>query len=324
MTARDNGQVSGRGAMTSTTTTTAQQQQRLLPTTSFWVHWSAPAVMLIPTVAVLVALSLFPMFYSIWLSFNEWNLGDRTATWHFVGLKNFVTIFTTDPFFWPSVRVSVTFTGVTVAVQTLLGLGIALLFSDEFRGRGILRTLIVLPLMISPVVAGLIWRFMYNTDRGMVNYLLYLLGIEKVDWLGQQAYAMPAVMLADIWQWTPFVALILMAAIQALPDEPFEAALIDGAGKWQMFRYLTLPMIRPALMVAILIRTMDSFKIFDLIYVLTLGGPGVSTQVLGLYTYKWGFKFFQMGYASALSYLMIFMMVVIANIIVFVMRRRAD
>ncbi len=199
-----------------------------------------------------------------------------------------------------------------------------MLFSDEFRGRGVVRTLIVLPLMISPVVAGLIWRFMYNTDRGMVNYLLYLIGIDKVDWLGQQASAMPAVMVADIWQWTPFVALILMAAIQALPDEPFEAALIDGASKWQMFRYLTLPMIRPALMVSILIRTMDSFKIFDLIYVLTLGGPGVSTQVLGLYTYKWGFKFFQMGYASALSYLMIFMMVIIANIIVFVMRRRTD
>jgi multiple sugar transport system permease protein len=284
----------------------------------------APAAMLVPTIAILLALSLFPMFYSLWLSVNEWNLADRTATWRFVGLKNFATIFTTDPFFWPAVQATAVFTGASVAVQTLLGLGIAVLFAEEFRGRGLLRTLIVLPLMISPVVAGLIWRFMYNTDRGMVNYLLYLLGIDKVDWLGRQASAMPAVILADVWQWTPFVALILMAAIQALPDEPFEAALIDGASKWQMFRYLTLPMIRSALMVAILIRLMDSFKIFDLIYVLTLGGPGVSTQVLGLYTYKWGFKFFQMGYASALSYLMIFMMVIVANVVVFLMRRRSD
>ena len=305
------------------TTPTHRRQQHLL-TTGNWAHRSAPAAMLVPSGAILVALSLFPLFYSIWLSFNEWNLGDRTATWHFVGLKNFATILTTDPFFWSAVRATAIFTGATVTIQTLFGLGIALLFSDEFRGRGLMRTLIVLPLMISPVVAGLIWRFMYNTDRGMVNYLLYLVGIDKVDWLGRQASAMPAVILADIWQWTPFVALLLMAAIQALPDEPFEAALMDGASKWQMFRFLTLPMIRPALMVAILIRAMDSFKIFDLIYVLTLGGPGVSTQVLGLYTYKWGFKFFQMGYASAMSYLMIFMMVIVANVVVFLMRRRDE
>jgi multiple sugar transport system permease protein len=286
-----------------------------------WTHNSAPAVMLVPTVALLMALSLFPMFYSIWLSFNQWNLGDRTATWHFVGITNFVTIFTTDPFFWSAVQVTLIFVVATVTIQTLLGLGIALLFNDEFRGRGLVRTVIVLPLMISPVVAGLIWRFMYNTDRGMVNYLLYLVGIDKIDWLGQQASAMPAVMLADIWEWTPFVALIMMAALQSLPNEPFEAALIDGANAWQLFRYVTFPMIRPALMVALLIRTMDSFKIFDLIYVLTLGGPGVSTQVLGLYTYKWGFKFFQMGYASALSYIMIILLVIAANIIVYVMRR---
>ncbi len=212
--------------------------------------------------------------------------------------------------------------GGTVAIETLLGLGIALLLNDEFRGRGAVRTIIVFPLMISPVVVGLIWRFMYNTDRGMLNYFLHLLGIDIVDWLGRQATALPAVMLADIWEWTPFIALILMAALQALPDEPFEAALIDGANSWQMFRYLTYPMIRPALMVAILIRTMDAFKIFDTIYVLTLGGPGVSTQVIGLYTYKWGFKFFQMGYASALSYLMILMLVIVGNIVVFTMRRR--
>ena len=198
--------------------------EAIRPGTWGWTHRYAPAVMLVPTVAILVALSLFPMFYSIWLSFNEWNLADRTATWHFVGFKNFATIFTTDPFFWSAVRVTAVFTGVTVIVQTLLGLGIALLFSEEFRGRGLLRTLIVLPLMISPVVAGLIWRFMYNTDRGMVNYLLYLIGIDKVDWLGRQESAMPALMVADIWEWTPFVALILMAAIQSLPAEPFEAA----------------------------------------------------------------------------------------------------
>jgi len=302
--------------------TQSQPGPRRLLSPKKWTHDYAFTILLLPTIVLLLLLSLFPMFFSLWLSFNQWNLGDRTATWHFVGLKNYATIFSTDPFFWSAVKVSLIFVGGTVAIQTVLGLGIALLLNDEFRGRGVIRTIIILPLMISPVVVGLIWRFMYNTDRGVINYLLYLLGIGPVDWLGRQATGMPAVMLADIWEWTPFVALIIMAALQALPNEPFEAALIDGASSWQMFRYITFPMIRPALMVAIIIRTVDAFKVFDLIYVLTLGGPGVSTQVLGLYTYKWGFKFFQMGYASALSYLMVILLVIIGNIVVLVLRRR--
>jgi multiple sugar transport system permease protein len=302
---------------------TGRRQHRFFSSKA-WTHDYVPSLLLLPTVLLLLALALFPMFFSLWLSFNEWNLGDRTGTWNFVGLQNFKTILTTDPFFWSAVRVTLVFVGGTVLVETVLGLAIALLLNDEFRGRGVVRTVIILPLMISPVVAGLIWRFMYNTDRGMVNYLLYLLGVKPVDWLGRQATALPAVMLADVWQWTPFVALILMAALQALPTEPLEAALIDGATRVQMLRYVILPMIRPALMVAILIRLMDAFKIFDIIYVLTLGGPGVSTQVLGLYTYKWGFKFFQMGYASALSYLLVILLIVVGNLVVFLMRRNED
>lgn len=289
-----------------------------------WTHEFVPSLLLLPSILLLLAFALFPMFFSLWLSFNTWNLADRTSTWTFVGLGNFQTILTTDPFFWPSVRVTLIFVGGTVAIQMILGLAIALLLNDEFRGRGAVRTIIILPLMISPVVVGLIWRFMYNTDRGMVNYLLYLVGLAPVDWLGRQATALPAVMLADIWQWTPFVALILMAALQALPNEPIEAALIDGASRWQLLRYVILPMIRPAVMVALLIRLMDAFKIFDVIYVLTLGGPGVSTQVLGLYTYKWGFKFFQMGYASALSYILVILLIVAGNLVIYLMRRSED
>lgn len=289
-----------------------------------WTHDFVPSLLLLPAILLLLAFALFPMIFSLWLSFNTWNLADRTATWTFVGLGNFRTILTTDPFFWPSVRVTLIFVGGTVAIQMILGLAIALLLNDEFRGRGAVRTIIILPLMISPVVVGLIWRFMYNTDRGMVNYLLYLVGLAPVDWLGRQPTALPAVMLADVWQWTPFVALILMAALQALPNEPIEAALIDGASRWQLLHYVILPMIRPAIMVALLIRLMDAFKIFDVIYVLTLGGPGVSTQVLGLYTYKWGFKFFQMGYASALSYILVILLIVAGNIVVYLMRRSQD
>lgn len=272
-------------------------------------------VLLAPGVIVLVILSAFPLIYSLWLAFNKWNLGDRTATWHFVGLANFAAIFTSDPFFWSAVQATAVLVGSTVFIQMVLGLGIALLLNREFWGQGIVRTIVILPVMTTPVVIGLIWRFMYNPDRGIVNYLLSLANITGLDWLGRLNTAMPAVVLVDVWQWTPFVVLVVLAALQALPKEPTEAALIDGANAWQRFRYVTFPLIQPAVLVALLIRLMDAFKTFDIIYVLTLGGPGVSTQVLSLYAYKQGFKFFNMGYAAALSYIMVVIMIILANVL---------
>ena len=281
----------------------------------------APLIMLGPAVLILMVLSIFPFIYSLWLSFNELNLADRNAIWTFVGLKNYITIFTTDPFFGPAVAATLKFVLGAVAAEMVLGLAIALLLNREFRGQGFVRTAVMLPLMTTPVVVGLIWRFMYNPDRGMVNYLLSLVGVVGPDWLGHPSTAMAAVIFADVWEWTAFVALITLAALQALPGEPYEAARIDGASGWQSFRYVTLPLIQPALLIAFLIRLMDAFKTFDLIYVLTLGGPGVATQTLSLYTYKYGFKFFRMGYASALAYVMVIAMVIVANVFIIVTKR---
>ncbi len=295
--------------------------QPTLSTLSSKFDRSAPWVLLGPAVVLLVFLTVFPFIYSLWLSFNEWNLADRTATWTFVGLKNYITILTNDPFFTSAVKATFIFLAGAVTFEMILGVAIALLLSREFRGQGLVRPIVMLPLMTTPVAVGLIWRFMYNPDRGMVNYLLSLIGITGPDWLGRPQTAMPAVIFADIWEWTPFVALIVLAALQALPSEPYEAALIDGASSWQVFRYITVPLILPALLVAFLIRLMDAFKTFDLIYVLTLGGPGVTTQTMSLYTYKYGFKFFKMGYASALAYIMVFIMIVVANVFIFVTRR---
>jgi multiple sugar transport system permease protein len=288
---------------------------------STWVDKHAFAVLLAPAVSVLLVLGAFPFVYSLWLSFNEWNLADRTATWHFVGPANYVAIFTSDPFFRSAVEATVKFVGGSVLVEVLLGLAIALLLNREFAGQGLVRTLVMLPVMTTPVAVGLIWRFMYNPDRGIVNYLLSLIGVQGIDWLARENTAMPAVILVDAWEWTPFVALILLAALQSLDREPLEAALIDGANSWQRFRYVVFPMIQPALLVAVLIRLMDAFKSFDILYVLTLGGPGVSTQVLSLYTYKYGFKFFQMGYAAALSYVMVISVIILANVFIRRMRR---
>ena len=271
-----------------------------------------------------MAISIFPFVYSLVLSLHQWNLMDRSAKWTFVGLKNFISIFVNDPLFVSAFQATFVFLIGTVVAEMVLGLVIALLLNREFHGQGIIRSIVMLPLMTTPVVIGLIWRFMYNPDRGMVNYLLSLAHITGLDWLGRPQTAMYAVMIADIWEWTPFVALILLAALQSLPAEPFEAARIDGASGWQSFRYVTIPLIQPALLVAFLIRLMDSFKTFDLIYVLTLGGPGVTTQVLSLYTYKYGFKFFQMGYASALSYIMLILVIIMANVFIFVAGRERE
>lgn len=175
---------------------------------------------------------------------------------------------------------------------------------------------------MTPVVVGIIWRLMYNPDLGMLNYFLTLFGFSPVNWTGMPGTALPSVMMADIWEWTPFMALIMLAGLHALPRGPFEAASVDGASWWQTLRYVTLPLLSPAMLVALLIRLMDSFKTFDLIFVLTQGGPGMSTEILNYYTYRYGFKFFHMGYASALSWLLVVVVTIISLILIRTIRSR--
>ncbi len=265
----------------------------------------AALFLLTPAMAALLLLSIFPFVYSLVLSLHRWNLSNRAQGWSFVGLANYVRILTGDPFFWSAMEVTVVFLVVTIALEFVLGLGIAVLVSQETRALGAIQTIIILPMMITPVVVGLIWRFMYNPDRGVINEILGAVGLPGPLWLGSARTGLLSVVIADVWEWTPFMALIMLAALQSLPREPLEAAIVDGASRRQAFVSIVLPLIRPAIMVALLLRGIDAFKTFDLIYVLTQGGPGTSTQVLSLYTYKWGFKFFEMGYAAALAYVMV-------------------
>ncbi len=267
-----------------------------------------------PAVILLLFLTIFPFIYSLVLSFNKWNLSDRSATWTFVGFGNFARILTQDPYFWSVVWTTLLYLVVTVGVEFLLGLGIAFLISQENRFVDVIRTAIVIPMMTTPVVVGLIWRFMYNPNIGMLNYFLSLVGLPPRVWLGEPSTALISVMVADIWEWTPFMILIMLAALQSVPIEPLEAGLVDGASRLQLFRYVVIPTIQPAMVIALLLRTIDSFKTFDIIYVLTQGGPGNATQVLSMYTYKWGFKYFEMGYAAALAYLMLLAVDVFATI----------
>jgi len=277
---------------------------------------------LAPTVIVLLGLVVFPLVFSLSLSLHDWNV-IRTAKWKFIGLGNYSTILFEDPYFRKAFLVTALYLVGTVPIQFALGLGVALiLYRITRKIIGLLRTTMVIPAIMTPIVVGIIWRLMYNPDMGMLNYLLSLIGLPPVNWTGMPLSALPSVMMADIWEWTPFMALIMLAGLQALPREPLEAAVVDGASNWQTLRLIILPLMSPVMLVAILIRLMDSFKTFDLIFVLTQGGPGMSTEVLNYYTYRYGFKFFHMGYASALSWLLVIVLNVIAIVLGRTLRSR--
>jgi len=277
---------------------------------------------LAPTVAVLISIVIFPLFFSLSLSFHNWNI-IKTGGWNWVGVNNYRTILFQDPYFRSSLKVTLLYLAGTVPLQFGLGLIVALiLYRITGKIIGFLRTFLIIPTTMTPVVVGMIWRLMYNPDLGILNYFLTLFGFSPVNWVGMPETALPSVMMADIWEWTPFMALILLAGLQSLPQEPFEAAFVDGASSWQTFRYITLPLLSPAMLVALLIRLMDSFKTFDLIFVLTQGGPGMSTEILNYYTYRYGFKFFHLGYASALSWLLLAVVTIISMVMIRVIRSK--
>jgi multiple sugar transport system permease protein len=218
-----------------------------------------------------------------------------------------------DPILIGSVGVSFLFTIVVVSSEFLLGLGLALLFAREIKGARIMTLLMIAPIMLSEAVMASMWRNMFNPVFGVLNYFLSLLRIPGLNWLGLPDLALASVMVVDIWQWAPFVMLVLMAGLTAQPVDVYESAAVDGAGRLRVFRDITLPLLKPSILVVLLIRVIDALKVFDKIYVLTGGGPGHATETLSMYVFRYGFRFFQMGYAAAVSFLMIFMAVVITQ-----------
>ena len=281
-----------------------------------WLFFISPAVI------ILLSIVIFPMIYSLSLSFHDWNI-IRAEEWKWIGIENYKTILFEDPYFPTAFKVTVIYLVGTVSFQFALGLLIALIL-NQIVGKviGFLRTTLIIPTIMTPVVVGIIWRLMYNPDIGMLNYFLTMFGFEPINWTGMPGTALPSVIMADIWEWTPFMALVMLAGLQALPQEPFEAALVDGASSWQIFRHVTLPLLAPTMLVALLIRLMDAFKTFDLVFVLTQGGPGMSTEILNYYTYRYGFKFFHLGYASALSWFLVVIVTIVSLILIKIIRSR--
>jgi multiple sugar transport system permease protein len=257
-------------------------------------------MMPLPAALTIALLILFPLVFNLYMSLQAWFVSSATPP-KFVGLQNFLEIFGKDARFWNSMWITTKFTVITVFLELVLGLAIAVYLHREFVGRGIVRTVMLLPMVSTPVAVALIWVIMFNPSLGILNYLLSLVGLKPLLWLGHPRTALPSLIFMDIWKWTPFMVLILHAGLQSLPLTPFEAALIDGASRWQLFRYITLPLLRSTIAVALIFRTMDSLKTFDTIYVMTEGGPNNASEVLNIYVFQTGFKYFHIGYAAALA-----------------------
>ncbi len=262
-----------------------------------------PIFMVLPTVVFLLGICIYPLINSLYLTFNQWSLTANVPP-KFIWFRNYIKLVTDDRF-WNSLITTAVFTGCVVSAEMLIGMTLALSATQNTRFRQACRSIILIPMMITPVVLGLIWKYMFNPENGIINYILQLFGIEGPIWLGEPKPALPAVIIVDIWQWTPFVFLLLLSGLGSLPQDVFEAARVDGANQFQIFRYITLPLLMPFMLVALLIRFIDSFKIFDTIFVMTRGGPANATETLSIYTYKVGLNFFNMGYAATLSYVIL-------------------
>lgn len=260
-------------------------------------HLLLPYLLVAPAVAVLLALSIYPLIYSITVSLQ---VGEA---W---GLGNFTRL-ASDTFFLTAMGHTFVYAMAALTCEFLLGLGLALLLDSKLRGRGFFRASLLVPMMLPPVVAAVVWRLLLNPNFGAINGTLKQLGVdtESLTWTASPVLAMLSVIAVDVWQWTPFVFLVLLAGLQAIPQEPYEAALIDGSSRWQTFWNVTLPLLKPAILIVLLLRTMDLLRVFDQIFILTEGGPGFGTETVSLYIYRTAFRFFDFGYAAAMSFVLL-------------------
>ncbi|MEM6886919.1 MAG: sugar ABC transporter permease [Pseudomonadota bacterium] len=265
-----------------------------------------PYMFMAPAAIIMAIALLYPLGYMVWGSFRDWDPSQTIGEAEFVGLKNYVTLWS-DPNFHESLGVTLRFAFFVVTFEMVIGVGLALLLDRDIRGMSVLRTMFILPMMIAPVVVGLMWRYMYHPTVGTFNRTLDSLGLPGVDWLGQ--HALMSVIIADIWQWTPFIFILALAALQSLPRSALEAARIDGATAWQQIVHIKLPLMMPVLIVTALLRLIDAFKVLEVILVMTEGGPGLSTEILALRISRTATEFRELGVAAAMSnYLLILLL----------------
>jgi len=258
-------------------------------------HWS-----LLPAVVLFVLLTVYPIVNLARMSVSTIEFAQGAEHWTFTPLRN-LELLRSDDVVIDALRNTLVFVVVTVAVEVVLGLALAILVAGLRRGKGLVRTVMILPILVPPVAIGSMWKLLFNYDFGFFNQTLASIGIAPVNWLGSTSIALWSVILVDIWHWVPFVFLILFAAVEGLPVDVLEAARVDGATRWQLLMRVMVPLLRPAIIVAALFRTILAFKVFDEVYLLTSGGPGTSTELVSLHLYKVFFDQGQLGYGALLS-----------------------
>ena len=269
-----------------------------------------PYMFLAPAAAVLGIALLYPIGYMIYASFLDWNPSQRIGEADWVGMQNYLKL-QNDAAFWESTWVTIRFASIVVTLEMIFGVGLALLLDRNLRGMSVLRTIFILPMMIAPIVVGLMWRYMYHPQVGIFNRTLKSLGFDPIPFLSESNWAFASVIISDIWQWTPFIFILSLAALQSLPKSAIEASRIDGATGWQQVFYIKLPLMLPVLIVTLLLRLIDAFKVLEVILVMTNGGPGLSTEVLALRISRTASEFRELGEAAAMSNALLFLLMML-------------
>jgi len=270
---------------------------------------------------MILVFSIFPLLFSLVLSFVNWDLSRLTGGIRFVGGHNFVELFS-DKRFWNTARVTGIFVLGGVALQFVVGMGIALLLNQRIRFRRFFRVVFLMPMMLTPAAVGYLGRMLFNETQGPVNDLIKHLGGPLVPWLSKAVIALPTLILVDTWEWVPFMIIVLLAGLQSLPPEVFEAAAVDGATGFETFRRITFPMLLPTSVTVTLIRGLEAFKLFDIVAVMTGGGPGNATESVTWYAYLTALTFGRLGYASAIAYCLLIMIIIFSMLFLRVMRDR--
>lgn len=278
---------------------------------------------LLPSLLILCVVGIYPLIQTLYLSFFDVSLTKQGA--HFIGLENYKNLLS-DIWFKVAYKNTWMFTAISVLAETVLGLIIALVLNKNFKGRGWVRACVLIPWAIPTVVSARMWEWIFNAEYGILNYLLLKSGIidSNVNWLGETSTAMSAAIFSDVWKTTPFMALIILAGLQGISSSLYEAADIDGANKWRQFSYITFPLLIPSIMIAVLLRALDAFRVFDLIFVLTGGGPANSTEVLSSYAYKTTFSAGEVSSGAAMSSLMAVSVFVLAIVLLFFMNKATE
>ncbi|NOU94547.1 ABC transporter permease subunit [Paenibacillus sp. LMG 31456] len=283
-----------------------------------WMDRNLKWIFTLPAALFVLLVVAFPIAYTVRISFYEWSMSAVTAP-KWVGLENY-SVLLADPRFWGSILRTLYHSVPSIVIETVLGVAIAVLFSRSFIGSKWVKSFLMLPMVATPVAIGLVWLLIYEPSIGLANQMLRGLGLKTYSWLGSVDGVIPSLIIIDVWQWTPMIALLVMAGLTTLPSEPYESADVDGATSIQKFFHITLPLLKPTILIAVILRTVDLLKTFDTIYSTTQGGPNFASETLNIMVYTQAFQYLKLGSASAL--LMLFFMIIMVFVLILVMVKK--